>query len=95
MKVWNTRPLQTRSQSNAGTTAHLLMPNESVYSRSPKKRKENTIKAGDVYTCDACGAEFTATRACDCEGCQPRCCDKPLRLKDEGPAAPQGGCCCS
>ncbi len=53
------------------------------------------MKVGDVYTCDACGAEFTVTKACDCEGCQPKCCDEPLRLKDEGPAAPQGGCCCS
>ena len=53
------------------------------------------MKVGDVYTCEDCGAEFTVTKACDCEDCQLKCCDKPLRLKGEEPAAPQGGCCSS
>jgi len=53
------------------------------------------MKVGDVYTCEDCGAEFTVTKACDCEDCQLKCCDKPLRLKGKEPAAPQGGCCCS
>lgn len=93
--VGRRRPEVNRTPMTSRTTAHLLVRNQSVYSRSPKTRKENTMKVGDVYTCEDCGAELTVTKACDCEDCQPKCCDKPLRLKGEEPAAPKGGCCCS
>ena len=50
------------------------------------------MKAGDVYVCE-CGSEFTVTKACECEDCTIKCCDKPMKLKGAD-AAPGGGCCC-
>ncbi len=53
------------------------------------------MKLGDVYYCEECGAEFTVTKACECEDCVLQCCDKPLKLKGgEEPKAEGGGCCC-
>jgi hypothetical protein len=52
------------------------------------------MKVGDVYVCE-CGAEFTVTKACECEECAIKCCDKPMKLKGaEEPKAEGGSCCC-
>lgn len=53
------------------------------------------MNIGDVYVCEGCGAEFTVTKACDCQDCQLKCCDKPLRLKTGDAPGPGGSCCCA
>lgn len=43
------------------------------------------VKIGQVFVCDNCGVELKVIKSCDtiCPCCQPTCCGRPLRLKEE------------
>ena len=39
------------------------------------------VKKGEIYVCEACGAEVSCTNECGCNVSTLMCCEKPMKRK--------------